>query len=126
MSKSIFKTLVPQRFGSTPIMVTMTLATGLAILPSAFLPAGAASIGATSTNGIGAGVTGPFPGEGGGSGQGTQGNIPGCLPSGDTPSKCNNEPAPVPEPASMLGILAFGALGGGQLLKKRKQQATQA
>lgn len=30
---------------------------------------------------------------------------------------------PVPEPASMLGIMAFGALGGGRLLRKKKQQA---
>jgi len=30
---------------------------------------------------------------------------------------------PVPEPASMLGIMAFGALGGGRLLKRKKQAA---
>ena len=30
---------------------------------------------------------------------------------------------PVPEPASMLGILAFGALGGKKLLKRKQQQA---
>ena len=29
---------------------------------------------------------------------------------------------PVPEPASMLGILAFGALGGKKLLKRRQQK----
>ena len=29
---------------------------------------------------------------------------------------------PVPEPKSMLGILAFGALGGGSLLKRKRQQ----
>lgn len=32
---------------------------------------------------------------------------------------------PIPEPASMLGIMAFGALGGGRLLRKKKQQAAQ-
>lgn len=36
-----------------------------------------------------------------------------------------NNPQPVPEPASMLGIMAFGALGGGRLLRKKKQQAAQ-
>lgn len=30
---------------------------------------------------------------------------------------------PVPEPASMLGILAFGALGGKKLLKRKQKQA---
>lgn len=35
------------------------------------------------------------------------------------------QPQPIPEPASMLGIMAFGALGGGKLLKRRKQQAAQ-
>lgn len=30
--------------------------------------------------------------------------------------------APVPEPASMLGILAFSALGTGSLLKRKRQQ----
>ncbi len=30
--------------------------------------------------------------------------------------------APVPEPTSMLGILAFSALGGGSLLKRKRQQ----
>nr|MBA2747641.1 PEP-CTERM sorting domain-containing protein [Tatlockia sp.] len=29
---------------------------------------------------------------------------------------------PVPEPASMLGILAFGALGGKKLLKRKQQK----
>lgn len=32
---------------------------------------------------------------------------------------------PVPEPASTLGILAFGALGGGSLLKRKKKQAAE-
>jgi len=32
---------------------------------------------------------------------------------------------PIPEPASMLGIMAFGALGGGRLLRKKKRQAAQ-
>jgi len=34
-----------------------------------------------------------------------------------------NNPQPIPEPASMLGIMAFGALGGGRLLRKKKQQS---
>ncbi len=34
-----------------------------------------------------------------------------------------NPTEPVPEPASMLGILAFGALGGKKLLKRKQKQA---
>jgi len=34
----------------------------------------------------------------------------------------NTQPSqPVPEPASALGILAFGAMGGGSLLRRRKK-----
>ncbi len=32
--------------------------------------------------------------------------------------------APIPEPASMLGILAFSALGGGILLKRKHQKTS--
>lgn len=32
--------------------------------------------------------------------------------------------APVPEPASILGILAFGAFGGNRLLKRKRQQTS--
>jgi len=37
----------------------------------------------------------------------------------------NYNGTPIPEPASMLGIMAFGALGGGRLLRKKKRQAAQ-
>lgn len=40
-----------------------------------------------------------------------------------TPGVSTPEPQPVPEPASILGIMAFGALGGGRLLKRKKQPA---
>lgn len=43
----------------------------------------------------------------------------GSLQVGGTPTQ------PIPEPASMLGIMAFGALGGGKLLKRRKQKTAE-
>ncbi|MEW5859093.1 MAG: PEP-CTERM sorting domain-containing protein, partial [Cyanobacteriota bacterium] len=32
------------------------------------------------------------------------------------------ETAPVPEPASVLGLLAFGAMGAGSLKRKQQQK----
>lgn len=51
----------------------------------------------------------------------------GVLNSGDRKVQSgllvdNVSSEPVPEPASMLGILAFGALGGKKLLKRRQQK----
>lgn len=46
------------------------------------------------------------------------GEIP--VPSGLLVDNVSSEP--VPEPASMLGILAFGALGGKKLLKRKQQK----
>ena len=46
------------------------------------------------------------------------GEVP--VPSGLLVDNVTTEP--VPEPASMLGILAFGALGGKKLLKRRQQK----
>lgn len=40
-----------------------------------------------------------------------------------TANVSNAQAQPVPEPASVLGIMAFGALGGGRLLKRKKQAA---
>jgi len=40
-----------------------------------------------------------------------------------TANVSNLQAQPIPEPASVLGIMAFGALSGGRLLKRKKQAA---
>ncbi|MBD1942509.1 PEP-CTERM sorting domain-containing protein [Coleofasciculus sp. FACHB-712] len=42
--------------------------------------------------------------------------------TGDITLAGDENPTSVPEPASALGLLAFGTLGAGSLLKRKQQQ----